>query len=175
MTDSILEYFKVYNYENKIRLGNNHDGGYVIADNIGDYDAYISAGIGGDESFSNDFLNKYNVKNNGAFQLEIDKLPNNYPKKLIFYKKNISDISDTKNANLYFFIKNYNNIFMKMDIEGDEYKWFNSKTNEELMKFKQFAIEFHGINDDSFNHTYEIKKKCILKISRNSFFNTCTW
>jgi hypothetical protein len=33
---------------------------------------------------------------------------------------------------------------MKMDIEGDEYKWFNSKTNEELMKFKQFAIEFHG-------------------------------
>ena len=41
---------------------------------------------------------------------------------MFFYKRNISDISDSKNANLNFFIKNYNNIFMKMDIEGDEYK-----------------------------------------------------
>jgi len=169
MSKCIFDLLKVYSCENKIRLGNNFDGGYVIADKIGDYDVYISAGIGGDESFSKDFFNKYNVLNSGAFQLDIKKLPNNYPKKMCFYKKNISDISDSTNANLNFFIKNYNNIFMKMDIEGDEYKWFNSKTTEDLMKFKQLAIEFHGINDDSFNYSNEIKKSVFSKLSETHF------
>jgi hypothetical protein len=169
MSENIIDLFQVYNCETKIRLGNNFDGGYVIADNIGEYDAYISAGIGGDESFSKDFLNKYNVTNTGAFQLDIEKLPDNFPKKLNFYKRNISDISDNNNANLNFFIQNYNNIFLKMDIEGDEYKWFNSKTSEELSKFKQFAVEFHGINDDSFNYSLKIKKDVFSKLSETHF------
>jgi len=169
MSECILDLLKVYSCDNKIRLGNNFDGGYVIADKIGDYDVYISAGIGGDESFSRDFFNKYKVLNSGAFQLEIDKLPANYPRKMIFYKKNISDLSDNTNANLNFFIKNYNNIFMKMDIEGDEYKWFNSKSSEDLIKFKQFTIEFHEINDDSFNYSNELKKNVFSKLSKTHF------
>jgi len=167
--NNVIDFLKVYNCENKIRLGNNFDGGYIIADNIGNYDVYISAGIGGDESFSSSFLNKYTVKNSGAFQLEIDKLPDNFPKNLFFYKKNISNIADNNNANLDFFIKSYNDIFMKMDIEGDEYKWFDSKTNEELMKFKQFTVEFHGINDDSFNFSSECKKRVFSKIAETHY------
>ena len=77
--NNILDYLYVYNCNNKIRLGNKYDGGYVIADNIGDYDVYISAGIGEDESFSNNFLNKYNVVNSGAFQYEISKLRDDNP------------------------------------------------------------------------------------------------
>ena len=169
MSETILNFLEVYNCESKIRMGNKFDGGYVIADNIGEYDAYISGGIGADESFSSDFLNKYSVKNSGAFQLEIEKLPHNFPKKLNFYKRNISDVSDVNNANLDFFIKNYDNIFFKMDIEGDEYKWFNSKTSEELLKFKQFAVEFHGINDDSFNYSYEMKKNVFSKLLKTHY------
>jgi hypothetical protein len=82
---SVLNYFNVYDIGYKIRLGNKSDGGYVIADNIGDYDVYLSAGIGEDESFSNDFLKKYKVLNNGAFQFDINRLPHNFPKNLIFY------------------------------------------------------------------------------------------
>jgi hypothetical protein len=159
------ELLNVYEFNNKIRLGNNYDGGYVIADGIGNYDTYISAGIGEDESFSNDFLNKYNVLNSGAFQYDINKLPNNFPKKLRFYKRNISNISDDKNANLRFFINNYNNIFIKMDIEGDEFLWINSLSDCDLIKFKQLVIEFHGINDDSFNQSYETKKNVFNKLS----------
>lgn len=166
---NILTFLNVYHAKNKIRLGNKYDGGYVIADNIGEYDVYISAGIGEDESFSNDFLNKYNVLNTGAFQYDITKLPHNFPKKLIFYKKNISSISDDKNANLRFFINNYNNIFLKMDIEGDEFLWLNSLSSDDLNKFKQLVIEFHGINDDSFKYSYETKVNVFKKLSETHY------
>jgi hypothetical protein len=164
--NNILDYLYVYNCNNKIRLGNKYDGGYVIADNIGDYDVYISAGIGEDESFSNNFLNKYNVVNSGAFQYEISKLPHNFPKhKLNFYKRNISDKSDDKNANLRFFINNYNDIFLKMDIEGSEFLWFNSLSINDLKKFKQLVVEFHGITDNSFGHLFETK----MNVFKNLF------
>ena len=166
---NILKSLDVYYINNKIRLGNKYDGGYVIADNIGGYDVYISAGIGEDESFSNDFLNKYNVLNSGAFQYYITNLPFNFPKKLIFYKKNISDISDDKNANLRFFINNYNNIFLKMDIEGDEFLWINSLSLDDLKKFKQLVIEFHGINDNSFKYSYETKCNVFKKLSETHY------
>jgi hypothetical protein len=166
---SVLNYFNVYDIGYKIRLGNKSDGGYVIADNIGDYDVYLSAGIGEDESFSNDFLKKYKVLNNGAFQFDINRLPHNFPKNLIFYKKNISDISDDKNANLKFFINNYNNIFLKMDIEGCEFLWFNSLTIEDLKKFKQLVVEFHGINDDSFGYSHQIKLDVFNKLSQTHY------
>ena len=166
---NIMCYLNLYHINNKIRLGNKFDGGYVIADNIGDYDVYISAGIGEDESFSNDFLRKYNVINSGAFQYDIEKLPRNFPRNLIFYKRNISDISDDKNANLKFFINNYNNIFLKMDIEGSEFLWFNSLTRDDLKKFKQFVVEFHGINDDSFGYSYQTKLHVFNKLSETHY------
>jgi hypothetical protein len=161
--DEYIKYFTVYDYSDKIRLGNKCDGGYVIANNIGNYDCYISAGIGGDESFSRDFLQMYKVDNAGAFQLDIEKLPINFPKNMVFYKRNISNISDMNNANLQFFIKKYNNIFLKMDIEGDEFLWLDSLSSEDLNKFKQITCEFHGILDDSF-YDLNTKSRCFKKL-----------
>ena len=63
---SFPELLRVYQYDNKIRCGVNKDGGYVIGD-INDesgYDCYISAGVSNEESFSRDFLNKYNINKN---------------------------------------------------------------------------------------------------------------
>ena len=56
-----IELLKVYNFEKKVRYGTNSDGGYVIAELDGGYDCYISAGISNEESFSRDFINKYNL------------------------------------------------------------------------------------------------------------------
>jgi hypothetical protein len=38
--------------------------------------------------------------------------------KYTIYKKNINNFNDDNNTNLYFLINKYNNIFLKMDIEG---------------------------------------------------------
>jgi hypothetical protein len=163
-----FSYLQVYNYPNKIRLGNNFDGGYVIA-NIGDYDFYISAGIGGDESFSSQIFNKFNIQNGVGFQFDIQKLPDNYPRKMTFIKKNISYISDNNLDNLQSYMNQYNNIFLKMDIEGDEFPWLNSVTTDNLNKIKQFVCEFHAINDDTWNNSFSLKLSCFKKLAETHY------
>jgi len=169
MNSEHLKYLSVFSFPKKIRLGNNFDGGYVIASDIGNYDCYISAGIGNDESFSNDFLQLYKVKNTAAFQLDIETLPKNYPVEMVHYKRNISNISDNKNANLSYFTKNYDNIFLKMDIEGGEYLWLDYVSVNDLKKFKQLVIEFHGINDDTWDYNYQTKVDIFKKLSETHY------
>jgi hypothetical protein len=49
-----------------------------------------------------------------------------------------------------------------MDIEGDEYLWLNSITEEQLSKFKQIAIEFHEPYD-------KIKWRMIEKLNKTHY------
>jgi hypothetical protein len=160
-------YLTIYDYPSKIRLGNKFDGGYVIGIVESKYDFYISAGISNEESFSRDFINLYNMNkvNCAAFDGTIDNYPIKYTKKIIFYKRNISSYKDNKNANLDYFTEHYKNIFLKMDIEGSEYSWLLYLSKEQLNKFKQIVIEFHGINDDSWNFKKSDKIECFKKLA----------
>ena len=65
-----LELLQVYNFDKKIRCGSNSDGGYVFAELDCEYDCYISAGISNEESFSRDFINKYNMNQNNSFAFD---------------------------------------------------------------------------------------------------------
>jgi hypothetical protein len=159
----VEDYLRVIQYTNKKRLGNNGDGGYVIAD-IPDYDCYISAGVGSDESFSNDIINYFDIKESHGFDGTIDKLPNNSPSTMNFYNLNISPYQSKFTCNLRRFINKYNNIFLKMDIEGHEYLWLNSLSTEDLNKFKQITIELHFINDDGLGIKYNLKLNCLKKL-----------
>jgi hypothetical protein len=166
-----LNSLKIYKYDNKVRLGQNCDGGYVIAETDGIYDCYISAGVSNEESFSRDFINKYNMNctNSFAFDGTIRKYPTQYTKNITFYKRNISTYKDSENSTLEYFIDKYNDIFLKIDIEGGEYPWLNILTLEQLSKFKQIVIEFHGINNDTFNIKLEDKIKCFEKLSETHY------
>jgi hypothetical protein len=171
MNNKHLDSLKIYNYDNKIRLGINSDGGYVIGETDGIYDCYISAGVSNEESFSRDFINKYNMNemNSFAFDGTINKYPYEYTNKITFYKRNISPYKDSKNATLEYFMGKYHDIFLKMDIEGAEYPWLNILTLDQLNKFKQIVIEFHGINDDSLNTTLNNKIECFEKLSKTHY------
>ena len=169
MDKKLLE---VYNYENKIRIGSNSDGGYVICKIPGNYDCYISCGISNEASFDRDFLNLYkNIgKNNSyAFDGTIEDYPWHYTKNINFIKKNISNINDNKHTNLKYLLKNYNNIFLSMDIEGGEYEWLKSLEEYELNKFKQICIEFHGLNDDNYGCSVKEKMNCLKKINKTHY------
>ena len=84
-----IDLLKVYNYDKKCRLGSNTDGGYVIAELDGGYDCYISCGISNEESFSRDFINKYDMNefNSYGFDGTIDSYPYQYTKNISFVKK----------------------------------------------------------------------------------------
>lgn len=168
-----LEVLTVYHFDTdfKMRLGSKFDGGYVIALLPGDYDCYISAGVFNEESFSRDFINKYNMDkyNSYAFDGTIDKYPWEFTKNITFIKKNIDSYSDDKHGNLSYLISKYSNIFLKMDIEGGEFPWLLSLTEENLNSFKQIVMEIHGINDDSFNCNYDNKINCLQKLSNTHY------
>ncbi len=168
---NINNYLTVYQYNNKIRCGVNSDGGYVIADLNGYYDCYISAGVSNEESFSRDFIEKYNMDeyNSFAFDGTINSYPYNYTNSISFIKKNINKHNDTSNTNLTYLISRYDNIFLKMDIEGGEYKWLMGLNEKQLNKFKQIVIEFHGINDDSWGCLQSDKIACLEKLQKTHY------
>jgi hypothetical protein len=63
----------------------------------------------------------------------------------------------------------YNNIFLKIDIEGGEYDWLLGQSVAQLLKFKQIVIELHGLTGDGFGHSYDNKIKCLEKLSNTHY------
>ena len=157
---------EVYHFSDKIRLGTNADGGYVICKLEGNYDCYISCGVANEASFDKDFLNLYqNIEKSNcyAFDGTIKDYPYNFTKNITFIKKNINTFNDDKNTNLDNLINKYENIFLSIDIEGGEYPWILSLTENKLQNFKQICIEFHGLNGNSHKTKYSDKIKCSEK------------
>jgi hypothetical protein len=130
-----------YSIPNKIiRCGPNEDGGYVIADGL-EYDLFISCGIANDIRFEDDFLDIYNI-NCYAFDGTITSIPS-HRNNIEWISKNIGYTNTDKTTNLKEYIKESNNIFLKMDIEGSEFNWLDSMTKVELEKFSQIVLEIH--------------------------------
>ena len=166
-----LELLQVYNFDKKIRCGSKSDGGYVFGELEGEYDCFISAGISNEESFTRDFITKYNIKkeNSYGFDGTIGDYPYEYTREIQFIKKNINDFNDDKNTDLQFLTSKYDNIFLKMDIEGGEYPWLLQIDEKQLLKFKQIVIEFHGITDNGWNCKYDDKIKTLEKLSKTHY------
>ena len=174
-----LDLLTVYHFDNKIRLGDKYEGGYVLGDVDTKYDCFISAGIADNCNFSFEFINKYdmNIENCFGFDGTVNHAPLNLTNKITFIKKNIGSINDDKTTNLSDLFEKYNNIFLKMDIEGGEWQWLSFMNDVYLSKISQLVIEIHGITTDSwhnmtihsFNCDYNEKINCLKKINKTHF------
>jgi hypothetical protein len=166
-----LHLLQVYNFDQKIRCGANNDGGYILAELDGGYDGYISAGISNEESFSRDFIKKYNMNEYDCFGFDgtIVHYPYDFTKNIMFIKKNINGFNDDNNTNLSCLMSRYNNLFLKMDVEGGEYPWLLQIDESQLNKFKQIVIEFHGITNDGWGCKYSDKLKCLKKLANTHY------
>ncbi len=175
-----VDLLKIYNFDNKIRLGSNYDGGYVLGHLETKYDCLISAGIASNDDFSLEFMNKYssiNKTNCFGFDGTVDGAPLNLTDKMTFIKKNIGPINDDKNTNLSDLFEKYNNIFLKMDIEGWEWPWLSIMDEEKLNKISQIVIELHGITNNSwhnittnsFSSNYIEKANYLKKINQTHY------
>lgn len=157
---------KVHNTEyNKIRLGSPNDGGYVIVDLPLEYDLYIGAGVNDDVNFDNDFVKT--IKCSGDYLLfdgTINGLPANASSKLKFTKKNISTVESNETTTLVIESYGKKNVFLKMDIEGHEYQWFNCLPESILKTFSQIVIEVHGLGEPNGWHSTPEVKKAAFKI-----------
>ncbi len=163
---------QVYHFENKIRIGRPGDGGYVICKVEGDYDCYITCGVAGEASFDREFLDLYkNIGKNNSFAFDgtIKDYPSGFTEDITFIRKNISDFNDDNNTNLDNLIETYDKIFLSIDIEGGEYPWLLSLTQDKLQKFKQICVEFHGLNDNTWGTSLSDKIKCLKKLNQTHY------
>ena len=117
----MLNYLKTYESPTeKYRLGKERDGGYVIAKQPHDaYDAYISAGVSDEESFSRDFIKEYGLTKDQCFAFDgtIADYPYEYTTDITFIKKNIGPDNTDGTTNLADILccGKYKNILLKMD------------------------------------------------------------
>lgn len=148
----------------KIRVGKDFDGGYVICDipNI-NYDLLLGCGVDVDISFESQFCNKYK---NALCYLYDGSVNDIYldNKNMTFFKKYINNFNDENNTNLHEIIDKFNNIFLKMDIEGYEIPWIKSLSDEKLNKISQIVMEFHYPFEDYKKDVFEKINKYFIMI-----------
>jgi hypothetical protein len=159
--DRILKNLILYNPVNKkIRLGHQADGGYIIIDGY-NYDYFISGGVGENITFEIDFIKKYPDMTGIIFDNTVNDAPS-LPKEVKLIKKNIGFDNTETTTNLSDYVNEYENIFIKMDIEGSEWKLLRSEFSKSLMKIKQIVFEAHhffGVFSDIALESLEIINK----------------
>jgi len=151
---------------NTHRIGLANDS-YVIAD-IPDYDFYILAGISSNELFSKLVVLNLNIPFGCGFDGSIEQLPANFPAdRLKIIQKDVSipmPAIRQNTTNLKYFVMNYHDIFLKMDIRGNEYLWFLSLSQEELLHFKQIVVTFYQVNTNPTKNRAMNKMNCFTKL-----------
>uniref|UniRef100_A0A6C0KZR0 Uncharacterized protein n=1 Tax=viral metagenome TaxID=1070528 RepID=A0A6C0KZR0_9ZZZZ len=95
-----MEHLRVYEapYQ-KVRLGKDNDGGYIICDIDSNYDILLAGGIGKDISFENELLEKYNELRGVAFDGTTTNCPRRTQNRLHFIKKNIGAVESASVSN----------------------------------------------------------------------------
>lgn len=136
----MLEIFTPYYYKSleKIRIGSNHDGGYIICNDIKNYDIIVSGGAGNNISFENHLTKLYPNIECHLFDHSVNpKIQNN---SIIFHKLKL----DKNNIKFFDIIRSNHNIFLKLDIEGGEYELLSILNDSDFERIKQIVIEIHN-------------------------------
>ncbi|MCY3413719.1 MAG: FkbM family methyltransferase [Candidatus Heimdallarchaeota archaeon] len=186
--NNLLDELQLKSFENikKFRLGGKNDGGYVLIDLDLDYSILFSYGIGKDIAFEEDFSGKFN-STVYMFDHTVNDIKSNDPH-LIFMKEGLSTRKKPGfNTLMEHYYKNANgnqgNLFLKIDIEGDEWEVLQQLDNDILSKFSQIIIEFHhmnSINNTSLQEKIEVFKKLnmhfhLLHAHGNNFSHILSW
>lgn len=126
----------------KVRIGRPHDGGYIICDLAGSYDCIIGCGIADDISFEQALVTRYAKIPCFAFDGTIKRLPVADPR-ICFFKKNIGAYETAETTNLDLFLYGFKDVFIKMDIEGHEFRVLPTFSESNMKKIKQLVLEVH--------------------------------
>ena len=134
------------------RVGKDNDGGYLICDLPGSYDLFISGGISNDISFESHFCSLFPETQCFAFDGTIDQLP--VPdSRITFVKKNLGKFETLQMTTLRSYMEGYSDIFLKMDIEGHEFRVL-PEIFDKFKTIKQLVVEIHTPGDMAANPWY---------------------
>ena len=157
--------YAVPNYIQFVRVGNSHDGGYVMAESVGEKIAY-SFGIANDVSWDSDMVNSgFTIY---MYDPTIDDLPLSSD---MFHFSRIG-ITGNKESDKMKHLSTLlhsndhekeNHMVLKVDVEGAEWDFLNEVSEKTLEKFDQILFEFHGLLDF---WSLPEKIKCLKKLNK---------
>jgi hypothetical protein len=163
---NIVEALRTYNVSSpKIRIGNEHDGGYVVNELITAHTKkLISIGMGNDDGFERAWFSKY--------QTEIEAYDGTYPcqticslyhehvnKKIFYVKHNVGYGESLIPLNTI--VDGKPDVLLKVDVEGAEYEIFD---NIKLETVTGLILEVHDL------HVTEKQTK-LIELIKNNFSN----
>lgn len=124
------------------RFGRDHDGGYVLVNDISKDDFGISLGIAGDVSWDKDFM-KF-ASGIHMYDNSIDSLPEEVVSST-FFKETIGQ--DVGMDEIVLRTESIYDLILKMDIEGAEVATLKKCSSDSISRFRQIVVEFHNIID----------------------------
>ena len=129
-----------------IRIGDQHDGGYLLVNDLLPTDVCLSFGIGSNYTFDAEIA-KYCEKVL-MFDHTIPKpqLPSN---NMFFYSRGVSNIRSENFVTLEEIISDTptsNDIILKIDVEGAEWRVLKDTKGEFLSRCRQIVAEFHNLH-----------------------------
>lgn len=139
-----------------IRIGHNCDGGYVSPD-LNNFDLYIGGGVGSEYCLDTDYetIKRFNIKNYKIFDGTTKNIPDDADQNYI--PKNIGILNTEETTNLINELRDYSDVFLKMDIENCEWNWINFLDYDTLNKFKVIIIELHFYNQPAQNGENDVE------------------
>ena len=161
------KYFEITPGYHKLRVGHITDS-IIIVDEP-KYDCYILAGISQNQIFSKVLMKNMDINKGILYDINIPNNIINYPDNTNIIKKNVGyildkDLNKSNTSDLREIIQQYDNVFLKMDIHGDEYVWLLSLPDNALNSFKQMVITFNDVNYNPTKTRAINKIKCFNKI-----------
>lgn len=159
----IPEYFEVSGDHETMTVGNKFSPYRVV--NVPDYDCYVLAGIEENELFSKLVMMNMNIEQGIAFDANTQKVSHHFPTNIQVINKAVSFKNEGLHENLTD-MGTKKDVFLKMNIYGEEYMWALSLTKENLLRFKQMVIVFHDINNNPTQQRALNKIKCFQKLKK---------
>lgn len=156
MIDKIKELLIPYHYSNLKRYGGNHDGGYILAEDLLEKsDIIYSYGVGPSEGWIT-FDRHMLAMNKKVYMYDnlINGFWTSHPN-LVFKSEyvNSQNILQHIYENKH---ENNTNMILKMDIEGNEFETLINSSTELFTYFNQIAIEIHDLTNNHSEPQYLI-------------------
>jgi len=159
--NSILHHLHPSNIEELTfkRYGSKNDGGYVIVSDLRFDDFLLSFGVGNDVNFELDVLKV--IAGAHLYDDSIVKLPMSVEKSK-FFSERIGEDGGLSLSKVLARLVKFNDLILKIDIEGSEWDLLDLASSVELSNFRQIVVEFHWLHE-IVNENFRIKVLRVLE------------
>jgi hypothetical protein len=168
---SLLSPFEVEGFR-KVRLGNLHDGGYILVDDLGSISQVISCGVSNDVTFDLDCaaLGKPVMQ----FDHTVEGPPTPHAN-FTFRKQAIDALGRIPNSVKLWDIvdevgdRSKTDLLLKIDIDGDEWSTFANFPAQQLKRFRQITCELHFSSRLSDREYFSLCLRALSNINQGFF------